>query len=88
MLAYGTFHATLPEISRQLRTRLSGRHGLLQFRSGTVERMNRNYVGSVDAMTDLFAFPGGLHFAGLPPTLLHNADRDSLRARALPSLVL
>jgi acetyl esterase len=80
MLAYGTFHAALPAVSRELRSRIRGRHGIVQFRPGTVDRMNRNYAGSLQAMSNPFAFPGGHDLTGLPPTLVVDADRDSLRA--------
>ncbi|WP_335991212.1 alpha/beta hydrolase [Glycomyces sp. MUSA5-2] len=80
LLAYGTFHAELPPITPDIAVRIRGRHGLVQFRPSTVERMNRNYAGRIDAMDDPFAFPGGHDLAGLPPTLCLDADRDSLRA--------
>jgi acetyl esterase/lipase len=80
LLAYGTFHAALPPVSPELRARIRGRHGLVQFRPSTVERMNRNYAGRIEAMADPFAFPGGHDPSGMPPTLVLDADRDSLRA--------
>ena len=80
LLAYGTFHAALPPIPAELRARIRGRHGLMQFRPGTVEKMNRNYAGRVEAMVDPFAFPGGHDLTGMPPTLVLDADRDLLRA--------
>jgi acetyl esterase/lipase len=40
--------------------------------------MNRNYAGSPEALRE--AFPGGGELAGLPPTLVLDADRDSLAA--------
>ena len=80
LLAYGTFHAALPPVPEELRARIRGRHGLVQFRPDTVEKMNRNYAGSVEAMADPFAFPGGHDLTGMPPTLVLDADRDSLRA--------
>jgi acetyl esterase/lipase len=40
--------------------------------------MNLNYAGSREAL--LRAFPGCGTLAGLPPTFLVDADRDSLRA--------
>jgi acetyl esterase len=42
--------------------------------------MIRNYAGRVEAMADPFAFPGGHDLGGMPPTLVLDADRDSLRA--------
>lgn len=80
VLAYGTFHAVLPSISPELRSRIRGRHGLMQFKPGPVEKMNRNYAGSLEQMSNPYAFPGGHNLTGLPPTLLVDADRDSLRA--------
>lgn len=80
MLAYGTFHAALPPIPPELRRRIRGRHSFMQFRPDTVNKMNRNYAGSVEAMRDPFAFPGGHDLHGLSPTLVIDADHDSLRA--------
>lgn len=80
MLAYGTFHADLPAPSPELKRRLRGRHGLGQFTPGVVEKMNRNYAGSLEKMRDPQAFPGGADLKGFPRTLLLDADRDALRA--------
>ena len=80
LLAYGTFHAELPPLSRELRTRIRGRHAFTQFRPSTVERMNRNFVGRIETMADPFAFPGGHDLSGMPPTHVLDADRDTLRA--------
>jgi acetyl esterase/lipase len=80
LLAYGTFHAELPAVPAQLRSRLRGPHGLGQFTPTIVRRMNHNYAGNADAMHEPFAFPGGHALAGLPPVLLVDADRDALRA--------
>jgi xylan 1,4-beta-xylosidase len=80
VLAYGTFHADLPPIPDELGARIRGRHAIAQFRPQTVERMNRNYAGRPEAMADATAFPGGHDLTGFPPTLLVDADRDSLRA--------
>ncbi|SFR78420.1 acetyl esterase [Agromyces sp. CF514] len=80
LLAYGTYHAELPPITSELRSRIRGRHSLVQFRPATVRRMNRNYAGTVEAVRDPFAFPGGHDLTGMPPVLMLDADRDSLRA--------
>jgi len=80
ILAYGTFHAELPALGAKLTARVRGIHSLLQFRPATVRRLNINYAGSEAAMRDVYAFPGGGDFTGLPPTLVLNADRDTLRA--------
>ncbi|TCR26261.1 alpha/beta hydrolase fold domain-containing protein [Streptomyces sp. BK205] len=80
VLAYGTFHAELPPLSKGLRARIRGRHSFAQFRASTVHRMNLNYAASSEAMQDPLAFPGGHDLTGLPRALLLDADRDSLRA--------
>ncbi|MBE8519321.1 alpha/beta hydrolase fold domain-containing protein, partial [Amycolatopsis sp. H6(2020)] len=64
VLVYGCFHARLPPIPEELRRRIRGRHGFLQFRPGTVRRMHHNYAGSEEALADPLAFPGG---HDLPP---------------------
>lgn len=79
ILAYGTFHAALPAISPGVRSRVR-RHGFTQFRSQTVEKMNWNYAGSLEAMGDHYAFPGGTDLTGFPPTLVLDAYLDILRA--------
>ena len=80
LLLYGIFHAALPPLSPHLRSRVRGVHGVLQFRPDTVHRMNLNYAGSEEALGDTRTFPGGGDVGGLPPTLLLDADRDTLRA--------
>lgn len=79
-LAYGTFHAALPTVTADISSRIRGRGRLTQFRPETVHRMNLNYAGSVEAMSDSYAFPGGHALTPLPRSLLVDADRDSLRA--------
>lgn len=80
VLVYGTFHAALPPLPKELRSRVRGRHGLVQFRPHVVRRMNHNYAGSDEAMALPFAFPGGHDLPPLPPTFMVDADRDTLRA--------
>ena len=80
ILAYGTFHAALPALTPEIKTRVRGRYGIAQFNPATVERMNRNYAGSLAAMSDPHAFPGGADLSGFPPTLMLDADHDTLRA--------
>lgn len=80
ILAYGTFHAALPALTPEIKARVRGRYGIAQFNPATVERMNRNYAGSPAAMADSHAFPGGADLSGFPPTLMLDADHDTLRA--------
>lgn len=80
VLAYASVHASLPPVPAHIRARIGGAYALMQFRASTVERFHRNYAGSLEAMDDPHAFPGGHDLSGLPPTLCIDADRDSLRA--------
>ncbi|MGW3960023.1 alpha/beta hydrolase fold domain-containing protein [Amycolatopsis sp. NPDC005003] len=80
VLVYGTFHASLPALSGRLASRIRGRHRLGQFMPGVVDKMNRNYAGTAEALQDRHAFPGGGELGGFPPTLVLDADRDALGA--------
>ncbi|MEW9870736.1 alpha/beta hydrolase [Arthrobacter sp. HS15c] len=80
VLAYPTVHAQLPPMQPELKKKLRGVRGLWQFTPATVERMNRNYAGSLGAMTDPRAFPGGADLSTFPKALILNAEFDSLRA--------
>jgi len=80
VLAYGTFHASLPAPSARLASRIRGWHRLGQFTPGVVDKMNRNYAGTAEALQDRHAFPGGGELGGFPPTLVLDADRDALGA--------
>jgi acetyl esterase len=41
--------------------------------------INRNYLPDADDPDAVYAFPGGHDLSGLPPVLIVNAERDSLR---------
>lgn len=79
LLAYGTFHAALPPISPELRSRLTGRRRYLHT-PRLLALANLNYAGSRAAMHERFALPGGHELAGFPPTLVLDAEADSMRA--------
>ncbi|MET0954405.1 MAG: alpha/beta hydrolase [Cryobacterium sp.] len=80
LLAYPTVHAALPEPSAELAATLDGLSDEFRFRTDDVARMNLNFAGDPTALVDPHAFPGGHDLTGLPPTLILNSDRDSLRA--------
>lgn len=82
VLVYGNFHAELPPLPDEIRARVRGLHGWMQFRPRMVRRMHRNYVATDAALADPHAFPGGHDLSGLPPSLLIDADRDTLRSSA------
>ncbi|MGY4859075.1 alpha/beta hydrolase [Cryobacterium sp. AP23] len=80
LLAYPTVHAALPALSAELAATLDGLPEESRFTPHAVARMNLNYAGTPAALADPHAFPGGHDLAGLPPTLIINSDRDSLRS--------
>lgn len=77
--ACGLFHAALPERSRQLRGRLRGRR---RFGHAPIllNLMNLHYAGTRAALAEPHAFPGGHALQDFPPTLMVDADRDSMRS--------
>ncbi|TFD87191.1 alpha/beta hydrolase [Cryobacterium lactosi] len=77
--AYGIFHASLPERSREVRSRLRGRRKFTHTPL-LLNAVNRVYAGSRSALADPHAFPGGHPLLGFPPALLIDAESDSMRA--------
>ncbi len=80
VLAYGSFHAELPPLPRDVRNRITGIYSLVQFRAATVRRFHWNYAGSREAMNLPAAFVGGHDLSRMPPAILIDADRDTLRS--------
>jgi len=78
VFAYGFFHAAHPR-TRDSQHR-SQRHRRVTHARWALDAMNRSYAGSSDALTNRRAFPGGHDVGGFPPTLLVNAEHDTMRA--------
>ncbi|TFD88982.1 alpha/beta hydrolase [Cryobacterium serini] len=79
--AYGFFHAALPKRSRQLRSRLRGPRRFVHTPM-LLNLTNLHYAGTRTALSNAHAFPGGHPLGGFPPTLMVDADRDSMRSSA------
>jgi acetyl esterase len=80
VLAYGFFHArtpVAPDIQRLVRGHRRVTHSRL-----ALNLTNRNYAGSAQAWADPRAFAGGNDVRNFPPTLMIDAERDSMRASA------
>ncbi|MEV7458187.1 alpha/beta hydrolase [Pseudarthrobacter oxydans] len=78
ILAYGFFHSS-HTASREIQRRVRDHRRLTHSRL-LLNAVNRNYAGSRAALNDRYAFPGGHELDGFPPTLIINADRDTMRA--------
>lgn len=81
VLAYGLFHAQLPDLSPELAAAYASLPPeTAVFTPEVVALIAQNYVASQADLTDPRAFPGGHDLTGLPPAFLLNADLDSLRS--------
>ncbi len=79
VFAYGLFHAALPKRERRLRRRLRGKRRFIHSPM-LLNLTNLHYAGTQTAMSEAHAFPGGHSLRVFPPTLMIDADRDSMRA--------
>jgi acetyl esterase len=79
VLAYGAFHAVLPE-DAEVERALRGPVAHLMFTPAMTRRVYVNYVGDPSLLVPGYAVPGGADLHSLPPTLLLNADNDRLRS--------
>ncbi|WP_430593285.1 alpha/beta hydrolase [Humidisolicoccus flavus] len=77
--AYGLFHPELPPRSREIAQRVRGLRKYVHSPSA-VKLMCRHYAGSSEALNYPDAFPGGHSLRSFPPTLMIDADHDTLRA--------
>lgn len=77
-LAYGTFHAELPD-DDAVEADLRGRFARWAFNTEMLRRMNLNYVGDPALLVAGGAFPGGAVTRRMPPTFLLDASNDRLR---------
>lgn len=76
VLAYGFFHARTPRdpaLTRSLRG-----HRRLTHHPVLLDRANRNHLGR--GVPTAAAFPGGEDLRGFPPTLMVDAECDTMRA--------
>lgn len=77
-LAYGVFHADLPE-NDAIERALTGPVARWAFNPKMTRRMSLNYVGDPSGFDLPYAFPGVGDVRGFPPTLILDARNDRLR---------
>ena len=78
-LVYPVLHAPLPAAGAELESLLADLPPFLTFPPESTQAINANYLGGAPD-DEGYAFPGGHDLAGVPSTLIVNADRDRLRA--------
>jgi acetyl esterase len=80
VLAYPALHAAVPPPSPSLAAALAELPPLFQPRAGAGHPLSENYLGGPLSTADGYAFPANAVLDGLCPTVVINAEYDSLRA--------
>lgn len=79
LLVYPSLHGDPPEPSPEAAAAAALLPPDMRFTPELMHALNVNYVGSADALDDPLAFPATAELAGLPPTLIVNAEADDVR---------
>ncbi len=80
VLAYPVAHHELPAPRPELAEKIAALPPERDFPPAAVRAMNSSYLGYDGAPTSPYAFPGGQHLEGLPPTFVLTSDHDALRS--------
>ena len=79
ILVYPVLHDELPPAGPEAAAAVANLAPELRFSPGFMRAVNVNYVGGPESLSDGVAFPANSNVAGLPPTLILNAEADDLR---------
>jgi acetyl esterase/lipase len=79
VLVYPVLHDQVPAGSDELRAKVAQLPPEQTFTREDSRKLNLNYVGHESLLTHPYAFPANGTLEGLPPTLIVNADMDTLR---------
>jgi acetyl esterase len=80
VLIYPLVHAPLPPISAEIEQAMAAKPGAMALSANDMHRINVQYAGSEQQLTDPYAFAANGELSGLPPCLILNAEADYLRA--------
>jgi acetyl esterase len=80
VLIYPLVHAPLPPISDEIEQAITAKPGAMALSTADMHRINVQFAGSEQQLTDPYAFPANGELGGQPPCLILNAEADYLRA--------
>jgi acetyl esterase len=80
VLIYPLVHAPLPPISAEIEQAMAAKPGAMALSADDMQRINLQYAGNEQRLTDPYAFAANGELGGQPPCLILNAEADYLRA--------
>jgi acetyl esterase len=80
VLIYPLVHAPLPPISNEIEQAIAAKPDAMNLSAEDMHRINVQYAGSEQRLSDPYAFAANGELGGQPPCLILNAEADYLRA--------
>jgi acetyl esterase len=80
VLIYPLVHAPLPPISDDIEQAMAAKPGAMALSAEDMHRINVQFAGTEQRLTDPYAFAANGELGGQPPCLILNAEADYLRA--------
>lgn len=80
VLIYPLVHAPLPPISDEIEQAMTAKPGAMSLSASDMHRINVQFAGSEQLLTDPYAFAANGELGGQPPCIILNAEADYLRA--------
>jgi acetyl esterase len=80
VLIYPLVHAPLPPISDDIEQAMAAKPGAMALSAEDMHRINVQFAGTEQRLTDPYAFAANGELGGQPPCLILNAEADYLRS--------